>query len=656
MITGIRSDQSKIDKLRAKDEGSYIFACQAAVPLVLTPDLLYQLWNNFKHYRYNLDTGGDYKISHIAVSDLILSDFCKEVGYELYEIEKGVRDILLSDLDHELGEKRKNTIATFLEDYALLEYRNTRRKNLKDIHLLTAQSILDPGEMERQIIDRINSAQTDAEKINYLLLHQNLLPVGFKSDLAEISRNVNSNSLSPILVEEENPGTTGVLNVTLPAGLQNKIRTISRSDIVKERDGEVPVQVSVSNGDLFYSRYPVLVGHFSNDGITSAEKKIDEYCGHALSERRRLNIYPGALGTSEVFLNSSDEFKGAIVIGLGEPGELGSYQLIRACEEGAIRYMMALSKSEDRKEKADTKRGTGISVLLIGTSYGYLSIENTVRSIIQGVLNADNKIKELKPEEGVRPIDRIEFVELYEDKSLQCLYIVNKIEAENGWIDIVVPEKSIRIMPGARKNAYVEDKSGWWSRLNIEMRTQIDSRTKHVLRFSSNTGSAKTEQYEINIAPEIIDSLLHEMSTNNNWDSRVAKTIFELLIPNELKYEIKRQANILWILDISSAAYPWELLQDTSTDTLPLCCKSGMIRQLAQENFRIGITAADGNRALIIGDPGLDGFAPQLPGAVQEASLVSDLLRKAGYGMITDRKSTRLNSSHVLRSRMPSSA
>ncbi|MEO6720598.1 MAG: pYEATS domain-containing protein [Ferruginibacter sp.] len=636
MMTDRVSNQKKIDKLRAKSEDSYIFACQAAVPLVLTPDLLYQLWNNFKQYQYSFEPGENYKISHIAVSDLILSDFCYEVGFELYEIEKHVRDILLSDLDLVLGEKRRNTIATFLLDYALLEFRYSHRKNLKDIHQLTAQSILNPGEMEKQIINRINSAKTDTEKVNYLLLHQSLLPVGFESDLAEISRNVNSDSLSPVLIEEENPGATGVLNVTLPVGLKSKIRIINKTKTVTETQGRAPLKVSVSNGDLFYSSYPVMVGHYMKDGIIGAEKTIDKYFGNILSRRHRLNLYPGEIGTSQVHLDFKNEFKGTVVVGLGAPGELSSFQLSQTIEHGCLQYMLELRRLSIEEKTTIPPGVTGISVLLIGSSYGGLTVETSVRSIIQGLQNAINKAEAFKPEELII-IDKVEFVELFEDKCLQCLQSLKIIEAEeNTGFPIYVAEKSINKLPGSVTSMPLEDKAYWWSSIRIEMHADIGTRDKketHVLRFSGNMGNEGVEQHQINISPEIINPLLEETSTNNNWNPALAKTIFELLIPNDLKDVIKRVSNILLILDAASATYPWELLQDTSTNAIPLSCKGGMIRQLTLDNYRIKIQTVLENKALIIGDPILSGFASQVPGAVKEANLVAELLKNAGYEM-----------------------
>src|SRR5690606_14928445 len=64
-----------------------------------------------------------------------------------------------------------------------------------------------------------------------------------------------------------------------------------------ESKSEAPVLVQVSNGDLRFSTYPVLAGHFMNDEILYAEKAIDYNMKGALTERYLLGLYPGEVGT-----------------------------------------------------------------------------------------------------------------------------------------------------------------------------------------------------------------------------------------------------------------------------------------------------------------------------------------------------------------------
>ena len=276
-----------------------------------------------------------------------------------------------------------------------------------------------------------------------------------------------------------------------------------------------------------------------------------------------------------------------------------------------------------------------ITVLLIGCGYGGLSIESSIRSIIKGIQNANYRTEELKLE-GLQLIQHIEFVEIFEDRCLQCLYILSKIEVEEeNVLNIRVPKKRIKKLLGNRIRIPMEDESDWWSRISIELhKEEDDKKDESALRFSCSTGRARVEQQDLQTSPEIIDVLLEEMSTDNNWSGELAKTIFELLIPNDFKDEIKKQSNTMWVLDIDSAAYPWELLQDSLTNK-PLCCNAGMIRQLQTKYYRNKISDVVGKKALVVGDPDLNGFphAQQLPGAFKEANLVASLLDQYGYEM-----------------------
>jgi CHAT domain-containing protein len=420
--------------------------------------------------------------------------------------------------------------------------------------------------------------------------------------------------------------------------LENAILGI-RAKAPVEKKGKVPLHVSVSNGDLFYSRYPVLVGHFLTDGITSAESVIDKYTGSVLREWHRLNLYPGEIGTSEVFVDMRNEFKGAVVIGLGAPGRLSAHQLARTTEQGIIKYMLELKRirKNDIRNNVPVKE-SGISVLLIGCSYGGLSIDSSIRAIIQGIQNANNHVETMN-QEGLRPIEKIEFVELYEDRCLQCLYVLSKIEAEEDIsINIRMPEKQFKRLLGYRTRIPMDTGADWWSRISIVLHKEenkVLGKTETALRFSCSTGSAREEQRDLQSSPEIMNRLIEEMSTKNNWNAGIAKAVFELLIPNDLKDEVKKQSNTLWVLDSTSAGYPWELLQDSVNNARPICCNTGMIRQLQTENYRLKINAASGNNALVIGDPNLEGYphAQQLPGAFNEANKVASLLGRYGYEM-----------------------
>ena len=91
-------------------------AYHAAFPLALTPDLLYRLWGNFQRDAQNQVCN----IPWIAVSDLLLSSLCEEVGHHLYEMEPAIRSQLLqaASADRQVGEARLAKLSDFLATYA----------------------------------------------------------------------------------------------------------------------------------------------------------------------------------------------------------------------------------------------------------------------------------------------------------------------------------------------------------------------------------------------------------------------------------------------------------------------------------------------------------------------------------------------------------
>jgi Zn-dependent metalloprotease len=132
--------------------GHFIMAAYAAVPALLTPDLLYKIWLNFNQYQWGKKP---IAIHRVAVSDILLSPLCREVGYELYEMDENIRNVFLKWLEIEssgtwkdrLLQPSKN-IAAFVDEY---------------------HQKINPGEQlwgktysERQTLDALNYTQPEA--------------------------------------------------------------------------------------------------------------------------------------------------------------------------------------------------------------------------------------------------------------------------------------------------------------------------------------------------------------------------------------------------------------------------------------------------------------------------------------------------------------
>lgn len=420
-----------------------------------------------------------------------------------------------------------------------------------------------------------------------------------------------------------------------PSGLESTLLGIKTT--TKEEKIDFPLSVITANGDLRYASYPVMAGHFLNDAILYAEKAIDYNLNYALSEQHSMGIYPGETGSCEIIISSRPGFKGGVIIGLGPAGELTAHSLTESVTKGAVQYILDLNNGKLAScGITSTTEKIGISSLIIGCGFGGLTIESSVRAIIQGIINANEKIKRSK-NKNYRLIEIIEFIEQYEDRARTCFYVVNKISAnERIQVNIISGLEKIKPLLGSRKRLPADEYEEWWQRITVTWQpSEKENCQSGNLSFSASTGGAREDFRQIFNSSSLLESLMDDISSGNMWRPELAKAIFELLIPNDLKMRFSKAYKINWILDKKTAEYPWELLQENTTDGRPLCISAGMIRQLKTAGSRSHVTLINTNSSLLIGDPYLNGYLAQLPGAKQEVEKVSRLLENEGYETTT---------------------
>ncbi|MEG3973156.1 tetratricopeptide repeat protein, partial [Microcoleus sp. herbarium8] len=138
--------------LQQFDPAHFDLACHAAFPLVITPDLLYQIWLRFVP-----------QAPWTAVARVLLSRLCREVGYELYEMDISVRNLLLTELkDNEefnQDKPRLEELADFLTSYVAQQFagNNPHTKNLAQGQYWTALAYTKPEQLSRELLEAINS-------------------------------------------------------------------------------------------------------------------------------------------------------------------------------------------------------------------------------------------------------------------------------------------------------------------------------------------------------------------------------------------------------------------------------------------------------------------------------------------------------------------
>lgn len=397
------------------------------------------------------------------------------------------------------------------------------------------------------------------------------------------------------------------------------------------------IEVSVRHGDLSYARFPVLVGHYAGDTIVSAEAALDRRLQGALTRRLDIGLYPGRAGTHAVFFNEDPDRSptGAVVVGLGQVGDLSPTRLETGVRDALLEFALQLvSRNGGQTAARDPKgpRRARASCLLVGTGAGSLQVRDSIEAMLRGALAANRKLEEARLDRRVL-IDRIEILELYEDLAIGA--------ARDLSIVLQTPELATRLRwtsrcvedgEGRRQRRRFDADRGWWQRIEIVEEPKADR-----LRFVATADRARAEETLATGQLRLADAFIAQASASATANAEVAKTLFEMLLPNRLKEIAPDQRDIVLLLDNASARFPWELLEDRWSHTgRPPAVTGGMVRQLKTMEFRAQPAHALESTVLVVGNPDLDGWQDfaDLPGARREAERVRDVFNRLGYNTV----------------------
>jgi CHAT domain-containing protein/pimeloyl-ACP methyl ester carboxylesterase len=440
-------------------------------------------------------------------------------------------------------------------------------------------------------------------------------PVEFASDIDS----------EPILfpTEEELVASASFTEAALPATAR-EVDTLS---------------ISVVHGDLRTASFPVLAGHYQGDMVVSAEAAIDRYLNGKLTERYRASLYPGPIGTAEVVHAANCSPTGALIVGLGEVGEITPEKVRRGVRTALLRHALLTLEEAATNDPVDSTerswRSAAFSALLVGTIGGSsLSIESSLAAIVQGTIQANHALKAQGLWDRVR-VDRIEVIELHEDIALAALRSAHNLLrlppidlGEDERLD-VTPTYLLARAGGLFNRPANQYSTGWWRRIQI---SKVDDGKggDGDLNFLSLTDRARAEDRIESTQRQLVDLLVNDAIQSTSYDARLCTTLYELLIPNLLKDQAGIEANLALILDRQAAQYPWELLAERANGRIdPFSLRHGLIRQFRVSSFRANPQGATELNALVVGDT-QSGFA-ELPGAQNEAQGVAAALSSGGF-------------------------
>ena len=382
-------------------------------------------------------------------------------------------------------------------------------------------------------------------------------------------------------------------------------------------------EVTVTNASLRAASYPVVAGHFKDDGIIGAEKVIDELVNYELSERERAGVYPYEIGDNLIIINSAEKlFKGAAIVGIGDSEKLNVYRLAQTIEKMVLNYALHHSCDDDESIK------NGLSFLLVGSNFGQIKISDSVKAILVGTSRANTTIRKL--EGNAKEITKIEFIELYEEKAAMAYSALKKLEREDQRYRLKLQGK-LNVGYNAKKISPFKEDESWWIKFGTKAREKEG--VNDGFTYESSNGLARVELEDVAIPLKEFDRLVRKMAQSSRWDMRLSKVLMEIMMPNNFKGLIRNQHNIHWKVDEVSAAIPWEMFHDTDYDTEPTFTRAGLIRQLYTPNYLTNIKRAPSKIALVVGNPDYSNTdLSSLPAAQVEAESVQNILESSNIG------------------------
>ena len=121
-----------------------MLACHAALPLILTPELLNLIHINFLE---------EEQISWVAEVDFLLSPLCRPIDESLFEVEPSIREVLLVDLENQFGFERPLRLAEFLQFYLVHKSGLRQRSEITRTQRWIAQAYIEPDLVIEELLD-----------------------------------------------------------------------------------------------------------------------------------------------------------------------------------------------------------------------------------------------------------------------------------------------------------------------------------------------------------------------------------------------------------------------------------------------------------------------------------------------------------------------
>lgn len=411
-----------------------------------------------------------------------------------------------------------------------------------------------------------------------------------------------------------------------------------------------PIEVRVVHCSLDYARFPLMVGHYQNDSLLGAVKRVNQKLAGQLQRMVELKLFAGAARTTAYLRpptpdGKAPSYPGAVVLGLGAVGELTPATLAQTVTRGVLRYAFEHAY-QDAWVPAGGPLTLRLSTLLIGTHVQAVGVRDSLAGVLYGVWRASQLLaSDTALARSVR-VAALEVVEIDESTALDAAYQLKRLLARSEWAPrFCWSPATLETRDGGLSGFRPSDPDSIWQRLVVG---QDDNGG---LKFELIAERARVESTRVHAAVASLTDYIARVSdagasggggaSDSEEQASLGRVLYQLLLPQPLKARLANFEQTVLVLDDAAAALPWELLTPPVGDSLgqdaamPLAVQAGMVRQRVTSEFRSLPGRFGGLDALVVGAPLTDGwtsargetlaFSP-LPGAEDEARQVTRLL------------------------------
>jgi Signal transduction histidine kinase regulating C4-dicarboxylate transport system len=211
-----------------------MLACHAALPLILTPELLNLIHINFLE---------EEQIPWVAEVDFLLSPLCRPIDEGLFEVEPSIREVLLVDLENQLGFERPLRLAEFLQFYLAHKSGLKQGSEITRTQRWIAQAYIEPDRVIEELIDLLES---DFSQQEYLLtLSEQIKIINVLEILAEPLERANQQTKYKYLVNNSRVVAQSIYGYIDETIVSQKIIDTLRKNEVIEREKATQLELAL---------------------------------------------------------------------------------------------------------------------------------------------------------------------------------------------------------------------------------------------------------------------------------------------------------------------------------------------------------------------------------------------------------------------------